>query len=101
MTAPPCPTLAASVALRAGKRQAEAELLPRLMPALLGLSAFRPSPAVRETALQCLLLLVELPYTALHSYRRTVATALAAAVDDDRRVVRLQAARCRQAWLAA
>lgn len=79
----------------------EQELLPRLVPALLGLLRFRAAPAVRETALQCLLLLVELPYTALHPYRRTVAAALAAAVDDDRRAVRLAAARCRQAWTAA
>ena len=70
------------------------------MPVLLELAAYRPLPAVRETALQCLLLLVELPYTALHPYRRQVARALAAAVDDGRRAVRLQAARCRQAWTA-
>ena len=70
------------------------------MPALLGLAAFRPSPAVRETALQCLLLLLELPYTVLHPYRRSVEKALAAAVDDNRRAVRMAAARCRQAWSA-
>lgn len=85
----------------AGKQQVEGELLPRLVPALLGLIAFRPSPAVRETVLQCLLLLLELPYTALHPYRRAVEKGLAAAVDDKRRAVRLAAARCRQAWSSA
>ncbi|PRW58456.1 MMS19 nucleotide excision repair-like protein isoform X2 [Chlorella sorokiniana] len=85
----------------AGKQQVESDLLPRLVPALLGLIAFRPSPAVRETALQCLLLLLELPYTALHPYRRAVEKGLAAAVDDNRRAVRLAAARCRQAWSSA
>lgn len=85
----------------AGQRQVESELLPALVPALLGAARFRPSPAVRETALQCLLLLLELPYAALHPYRREVARVLAAAVDDNRRSVRLQAARVRQAWAAS
>lgn len=70
------------------------------MPVLLDLAAYRPCAAVRETSLQCLLLLVELPYTCLHPYRRQVGRALAAAVDDGRRAVRLAAARCRQAWSA-
>lgn len=70
------------------------------MPTLLALAGHRPCAAVRETALLCLLVLVDLPYTCLHPYRRTVAKALEAAVDDDRRAVRLQAARCRQAWTA-
>lgn len=85
----------------AGKAQAEADLLPRLVPTLLGLARFQPLPAVRETALQCLLLLLDLPYTALHPYRPAVARVLAAAVDDNRRAVRLQAARCRAAWAVA
>lgn len=84
----------------AGRRQDESELLPQLVPALLGAARFRPSAAVRETALQCLLLLLELPYAALHPYRREVARVLSAAVDDSRRSVRLQAARVRQAWAA-
>ncbi|KAL4426394.1 hypothetical protein ABPG77_004688 [Micractinium sp. CCAP 211/92] len=93
--------LSDSLMTDAGQRQAESELLPALVPALLGTARFRPSPAVRETALQCLLLLLELPYAALHPYRREVARVLAAAVDDNRRSVRLQAARVRQAWAAS
>lgn len=85
----------------AGRQQAERELLPQLVSALLALAAHRPSAAVRETALQCLMLLLEMPYTALHPYRRAVGAALAVAVDDNRRAVRLQAVRCRQAWSAA
>lgn len=88
-TAPPLP---------AGRRQAEEDLLPALVPALLSLASHRGSPAVRETALQCLVLLLELPYTALHPHRRTVERGLAAAVDDPRRSVRLAAARARHAW---
>jgi len=79
----------------------ERELLPQLLPVLLQLVQYRPAPGVRETALQCLMLLLELPYTSLHPYRRQVARVLAAAVDDNRRSVRLQAARCRQAWSTA
>ena len=83
----------------AGQPQVVSGLLPRLVPLLLELAAYRPRPAVREAALQCLLLLLDLlPYTALHPYRPRVARALAAAVDDPRRSVRRQAARCRQAW---
>jgi DNA repair/transcription protein MET18/MMS19 len=78
----------------------EAELLPPLLRVLLQLAVYRPAAAVRETALQCLLLLVDLPYTSLHPHRRSVARVLACAVDDSRRAVRLRAARCRLAWSA-
>lgn len=79
-------------------RSAADEALAALVPALLGLAAFRGGQKVRSAALECLLRLTTLPYTSLHPYRRRVAKAGAAACDDPRRLVRLQAARVRQAW---
>ena len=43
-------------------------------------------------------MLCELPYHMLHPYRQVAARVLAAAADDNKRAVRMQAAVCRQAW---
>ena len=72
--------------------------LSRLVPTLLDLALWRPSMAVRSSALQCLVDLAQLPYHSLHPYCREVVKAAAAACDDAKRTVRLQAAHVRQAW---
>lgn len=82
-----------------GKREAQGSLI-RLVPAVVALTAYRPSPGVREAALRCLQALLKLPYSALHPYRREILTAVAAATDDNKRTVRATAAKCREAWLA-
>lgn len=72
--------------------------LDELLPALLQLSSFQAAAAVRETALQCLTALMELPYARLHPHRRTVLKALAAAADDRKRSVRHAAVKARSVW---
>jgi hypothetical protein len=42
---------------------------------------------------------VQLPYAVLHPYKGPVVKGLLLALDDNKRVVRLQAAQARQAWL--
>jgi hypothetical protein len=81
----------------AGRRHA-LEALDGLLPSLVGLAAFKASMAVRKQALLCLTLAAELPYTALHPYRPQVSCAVAAALDDSKRSVRAQAARCHERW---
>jgi hypothetical protein len=56
------------------------------------------SAAVRETALQCLMAVMQVPYRLLHPHRRAVLRAITAALDDDRRAVRLAAVRARRVW---
>lgn len=74
------------------------ELMGQLVPAVVGLTGYRPAAAVREAALLGLLQLAALPYPALHPHRKQVTKAAAAATDDNKRSVRSMAARCRQAW---
>lgn len=53
---------------------------------------------VRETAIQCLTAMSELPYARVYPFRPEVVQALSRALDDPKRSVRQEAVRCRQAW---
>lgn len=55
---------------------------------------------VRETALQCLVAMSMLPHSRIYPLRKQVLQAVSRALDDPKRSVRLQAVRCRQAWLS-
>ncbi|XP_076907312.1 MMS19 nucleotide excision repair protein homolog [Bidens hawaiensis] len=53
---------------------------------------------VRETAVQCLTAMSELPYSRVYRFRPEVLQALSRALDDPKRSVRQEAVRCRHAW---
>ncbi|KAL4583789.1 hypothetical protein LXL04_008373 [Taraxacum kok-saghyz] len=53
---------------------------------------------VRETAIQCLTAMSELPYARVYPFRQEVVQALSKALDDSKRSVRQEAVKCRQAW---
>ena len=72
-----------------------------LMISLLVLAEFPTAAAVRVLALQCLLAVLDLPYSVLHRHRRQVLQVLLRCVDDKKRIVRQQAVECRQAWSAS
>jgi hypothetical protein len=85
----------------------EADGLIRLFLALaarvpsLGAPQAAAASGVRETSLQCLLAVMQLPYRLLHAHRRGVLRGLGAALDDDARAVRLAAVRAKRAWSVA
>ncbi|KAL0441480.1 UNVERIFIED_CONTAM: MMS19 nucleotide excision repair protein [Sesamum radiatum] len=54
--------------------------------------------AVRETAIQCLVAVSELPHARVYPLRTKVLRAISKALDDPKRIVRQEAVRCRQAW---
>ena len=71
----------------------------RLLPLLLQLSGFKPSAAVRQTALETLAALaLVLPPALLEEQRDPAAAAARAALDDNKRAVRTAALRCRTSW---
>ena len=82
----------------AGRKLLE-EHVNALMPALLANLGFRADAEVRIAALQCLVVTMELPYNLLHAHKPAVLKALAQAVDDPKRAVRMQAARTRRLWM--
>ncbi|KAL9323079.1 hypothetical protein ACSQ67_011132 [Phaseolus vulgaris] len=53
---------------------------------------------VRETAIQCLVALSELPHSRIYPMRTQVLQAISKCLDDTRRVVRYEAVKCRQTW---
>ncbi|KAL1349378.1 hypothetical protein AAHE18_07G152700 [Arachis hypogaea] len=53
---------------------------------------------VRETAIQCLLAMSELPHARIYPMRTQVLQSIAKALDDKKRSVRCEAIRCRRAW---
>nr|XP_043614238.1 MMS19 nucleotide excision repair protein homolog [Erigeron canadensis] len=53
---------------------------------------------VRETAIQCLTAMSELPYARIYPFRLEVLQVLSRALDDPKRSVRQEAVKCRQAW---
>lgn len=66
---------------------------------LVGLIGYPHMMLVRETAIQCLVALSALPHTRIFPMRTQVLQAVAKALDDSKRAVRLEAVRCRQAWV--
>ncbi|KAL5576917.1 hypothetical protein UlMin_018616 [Ulmus minor] len=65
---------------------------------LTQLIAYPHSTLVRETAIQCLVAMSELPYTRIYPSRSQVLRAISKAQDDSKRTVRQEAVKCRQAW---
>ncbi|XP_024531999.1 MMS19 nucleotide excision repair protein homolog [Selaginella moellendorffii] len=65
---------------------------------LVELVQYQHSTAVRETALQCLGAIVSLPFASIYPSSRKVLKTLHRALDDPKRSVRNEAARCYQAW---
>ncbi|XP_019458712.1 PREDICTED: MMS19 nucleotide excision repair protein homolog [Lupinus angustifolius] len=53
---------------------------------------------VRETAIQCLVAMSQLPHVRIYPLRTQVLGAISMALDDKKRAVRHEAVRCRQAW---
>ncbi|TVU41724.1 hypothetical protein EJB05_15269 [Eragrostis curvula] len=54
---------------------------------------------VRETALQCLVAISTFPHSRIYPMRLQVLQAAVKALDDNKRAVRHEAVRCRQAWI--
>ncbi|XP_078428169.1 ARM repeat superfamily protein [Wolffia australiana] len=65
---------------------------------LIGLTSFRHMMLVRETAVQCLMAISDLPYARIYPFTSQVLRAMSCSIDDGKRPVRLEAVKCRQAW---
>ncbi|KAK4482009.1 hypothetical protein RD792_012925 [Penstemon davidsonii] len=77
---------------------AAADNAPGTVNQLIELTAYSHVMAIRETAIQCLVAMSELPYARIYPLRTQVLRAISKALDDPKRVVRQEAVRCRQAW---
>ncbi|CAM8934277.1 unnamed protein product [Rhodiola kirilowii] len=66
---------------------------------LIGLAAYPHMMFVRETSIQCLTALSRLPHTRVYPMKTQVLKVISNALDDPKRAVRLQAVKCREAWL--
>lgn len=75
------------------------EYLSGIIPTLLFVTEKSPFGNIRRLVLECLESLAKyIPYQSLHSYRHDVLKTTMAACDDNKRHVRLAAARCRGIW---
>jgi hypothetical protein len=81
----------------AGRKTLEGQVA-ELMAALLGAARSKLSPEVRTAALKCLAGTMALPYNLLYPLKAEVVDTLAQAVDDPKRLVRMQAAKTRRLW---
>ncbi|CAH8361669.1 unnamed protein product [Eruca vesicaria subsp. sativa] len=70
----------------------------KIIECLVKLTSYRHLMVVRETAIQCLATLLELPHGRIYPFRREVLQAVTKALDDPKRRVREEAIKCRQAW---
>ncbi|CAN7045195.1 hypothetical protein IGI04_008225 [Brassica rapa subsp. trilocularis] len=70
----------------------------RIIECLVKLASYPHLMVVRETAIQCLATLLELPHRRIYPFRREVLQAVSKALDDPKRRVREEAIKCRQAW---
>ncbi|CAN7003878.1 unnamed protein product [Brassica oleracea var. botrytis] len=70
----------------------------RIIECLVKLTSYPHLMVVRETAIQCLATLLELPHGRIYPFRREVLQAVTKALDDPKRRVREEAIKCRQAW---
>ncbi|CAA7035212.1 unnamed protein product [Microthlaspi erraticum] len=70
----------------------------RIIECLVKLTSYPHLTVVRETSIQCLAALLELPHGRIYPFRREVVQAITKALDDPKRSVREEAVRCRQAW---
>ncbi|CAN1285943.1 MMS19 nucleotide excision repair protein homolog [Linum perenne] len=69
-----------------------------LVNCLVDLITYPHRMLVRETAIQCLTAMSQLPYAKIYPRRVQVLQAVSKALDDAKRVVRQEAVKCRQAW---
>ncbi|KAG7533324.1 MMS19 C-terminal [Arabidopsis thaliana x Arabidopsis arenosa] len=69
-----------------------------IIECLIRLTSYPHLMVVRETAIQCLVALLELPHRRIYPFRREVLQAIEKSLDDPKRRVREEAIRCRQAW---
>ena len=71
-----------------------------LVEALITAGSFSSDSDVRLKAIQCLMSIKQLPYTALHPEKPKLLKFLSKAIDDPKRDVRSQACRTRNLWIA-
>ncbi|KAL1188270.1 MMS19 nucleotide excision repair-like protein [Cardamine amara subsp. amara] len=71
-----------------------------IIECLVKLTSYPYLMVVRETAIQCLVALLELPHRRIYPFRRKVLQAIVKALDDRKQRVRKEAIRCRQAWVS-
>jgi DNA repair/transcription protein MET18/MMS19 len=69
-----------------------------IIECLIKLTSYPHLMVVRETSIQCLVALLELPHRRIYPFRREVLQAIEKSLDDPKRKVREEAIRCRQAW---
>ncbi|KAK4427289.1 MMS19 nucleotide excision repair protein [Sesamum alatum] len=79
-------------------REAGVENASSIVNQLIELTAYPHMMAIRETAIQCLVAVSELPHARVYPLRTKVLRAISKALDDPKRIVRQEAVRCRQAW---
>ncbi|XP_027770955.1 MMS19 nucleotide excision repair protein homolog isoform X2 [Solanum pennellii] len=74
------------------------ENAPMVIRRLIELTSYPYMMVIRETAIQCLGAMSELPHARIYPMRTQVLQAITKALDDPKRVVRLEAVKCRLAW---
>ncbi|KAG8380020.1 hypothetical protein BUALT_Bualt07G0150100 [Buddleja alternifolia] len=79
-------------------QEAAIEHTPSIINQLIQLTTYSHVTAIRETSIQCLVAMSELPHTRIYPFRIKVLQATSKALDDPKRIVRQEAVRCRQAW---
>lgn len=92
-------TLGILLTLPKGLEAADASL-DRVVGTLTQFARWPVSATVRETALECMVALMALPYPRLHPHRGDIVKTATQALDDNRRSVRSQAAKCKRVWIA-
>ncbi|XP_047961342.1 MMS19 nucleotide excision repair protein homolog isoform X4 [Salvia hispanica] len=86
------------ILLEKNGQEAAVENAPIIVNLLIDLTTYQHMMAIRETAIQCLVAMTELPYTRIYPLRTKVLQATSKALDDPKRIVRQEAVRCRQSW---
>ncbi|KAG5619199.1 hypothetical protein H5410_019023 [Solanum commersonii] len=84
----------------ARRQEAIIENAPMVIRRLIELTSYPYVMVIRETAIQCLGAMSELPHARIYPMRTQVLQAITKALDDPKRVVRLEAVKCRLAWIA-
>lgn len=65
---------------------------------LIALVSYPHMMVIRETAIQCLTAMSELPHARMYPMRTQVLLSISKTLDDPKRAVRQEAVKCRQAW---
>ncbi|KAI9107760.1 hypothetical protein K1719_021096 [Acacia pycnantha] len=78
--------------------EAVAENIRIIVNGMIRLVEYPHKSLVRETAIQCLVAMSEMPHARIYPMRSQVLKAISRALDDKKRDVRLEAVKCRQAW---